>query len=86
MAISREDREKGRAWKAENGFPFPLLVDGDLSVIRAWDVYHENESKNRDIARPGTFILDGAGQIVWRYVGSRASDRPKLDEVLDRLP
>ena len=66
--------------------PFPLLTDRDTSVIRAYGVFHENESKGRDIARPSTFVLDGEGVVVWRYVGARASDRPKLDEILDRVP
>ncbi|NIQ55768.1 MAG: redoxin domain-containing protein, partial [Gammaproteobacteria bacterium] len=45
VAISSEDAESGREWKEELGLPFPLLVDDDLSVIRAYGVYHENESK-----------------------------------------
>lgn len=55
-------------------------------MIRAYDVFHENESKGREIARPSTFMLDRDGRIVWRYVGARASDRPKLDEILSHVP
>lgn len=86
VAISSESAAEGRAWKEENGFPFPLLADEDLSVIRAYDVYHENESKGREIARPSTFVLDAEGVVAWRYVGERASDRPKLEEVLAAVP
>ena len=85
MAISSEAAEKGREWKDEKELPFPLLADEDTSVIRAYDVFHANESKGRAIARPSTFVLDPDGEIVWKYVGERASDRPKFDEVLERL-
>ena len=86
MAISSEAAEKGREWKAENDFPFPLLSDEDVSVIRDYDVFHENESKGRSIARPATFVLDSEGEIVWGYTGERASDRPKLDTILEHVP
>ena len=86
MAISSEAAEQGAAWKAEKGFPFPLLVDEDAAVIRDYDVYHENESKGREIARPSTFVLGPDGEVVWKYVGARASDRPKLDEILSHVP
>ncbi len=85
MAISSEDAESGREWKEELGLPFPLLVDDDLSVIRAYGVYHEKESKGREIARPSTFVLDAAGRVAWCHVGARASDRPKPEEVLARV-
>lgn len=86
MAISSEAVEKGRAWKRENEYPFPLLADEDASVIRAYDAFHANESKGRAIARPSTFVLDGEGQVIWSYVGERASDRPKLEEILEHVP
>ena len=54
-------------------------------MIREYDVFHANESKGRAIARPSTFVLDPDGEIVWKYVGERASDRPKLDEILDHV-
>ena len=86
MAISSEALEKGRTWKRSNDYPFPLLADEDTSVIREYDVFHAKESKGRAIARPATFVLDGDGQIVWSYVGERASDRPKLKEILEHVP
>ena len=86
MAVSSEAVEKGREWKAEKEIPFPLLADEDTAVIQEYDVFHANESKGRAIARPATFVLDAEGEIVWKYVGERASDRPKLDAILDHLP
>ena len=86
MAISSEAVEKGRVWKRKNEYPFPLLADEDASVIRAYDVFHANESKGRAIARPSAFVLDAEGEVVWSYVGERASDRPKLEEILEHVP
>lgn len=85
MTISSQNAAEGAEWKAEKGFPFPLLADEDLAVIRAYDVYHENESKGRDIARPSTFVIDPSGMVTWRYVGERSSDRPSIDDILAQV-
>jgi peroxiredoxin len=82
VVISSEAAEEGRAVKAEHELPFPLLVDEGAEVIRAYEVFHENESKGREITRPAGFVLDAGGTIRWAYVGERASDRPKLDAML----
>nr|NIQ58281.1 hypothetical protein [Gemmatimonadota bacterium]NIU78494.1 hypothetical protein [Gammaproteobacteria bacterium] len=47
---------------------------------------HADESKGRDIARPSTIVLDADGEVAWSYVGERASDRPKLEEILEHVP
>ena len=69
----------------EYDLPFPVLVDEGAQVIRRYGIFHENESKGREIARPSTFVLDPDGEVVYRYVGARASDRPKLPDVLEAV-
>lgn len=52
------------------GYPvdFPLLMDRDSSVIRAWGVR----------GLPTTFVIDPRGRIRYRAVGGRAWDDAAL--------
>jgi peroxiredoxin len=47
---------------------FPILLDRDSAVLKAWPV----------IALPTTFVLDSEGHIVYRAVGGREWDDPGL--------
>lgn len=61
--------------------PFPLLLDPDLKVCDRLGI-------RGDLAKPSTYIVDQAGNIVYAYVGETLTDRPSLKtmfKVLDRL-
>ena len=47
---------------------FPILLDRDALVIKAWPV----------IALPTSFVIDPQGRIVYRAVGGREWDDPQL--------
>jgi peroxiredoxin len=47
---------------------FPILLDRDAQVIKAWPV----------IALPTSFVVDPQGRIVYRAVGGREWDDPEL--------
>jgi peroxiredoxin len=47
---------------------FPILLDRDAQIIKAWPV----------IALPTSFIVDPQGRIVYRAVGGREWDDPAL--------
>lgn len=86
LAISSEDPSRGIEFKREADLPFPLLVDADCAVMKAYGVFHRNEPKGRSIARPSTFVIDAEGVIRWRYVGEAPSDRPAVDSILAVIP
>ncbi len=54
---------------------FPILLDRDARVIKAWPV----------IALPTSFIVDPQGRIVYRAVGGREWDDPSLLEKIREL-
>lgn len=54
---------------------FPILLDRDAQVMKAWPV----------TTLPTTFIVDGQGRIVYRAVGERAWDDPQILEKLRAL-
>jgi peroxiredoxin len=47
---------------------FPILLDRDAQVIKAWPV----------IALPTSFVVDPQGRIAYRAVGGREWDDPEL--------
>ena len=55
-------------FSADYPVEFPLLLDGDSSVIGQWRVR----------GLPTTFVVDPAGQIVFQAIGSREWDDPAL--------
>lgn len=54
---------------------FPILLDRDARVVKAWPV----------IALPTSFIVDPQGRIVYRAVGGREWDDPSLLEKIREL-
>ncbi len=57
-------------------FPFPLLIDEDRTVIKAFDVYHPIGIDAFRIARPSTFLIGPDGRIAFSYIGKSQFDRP----------
>ena len=62
----------------ETSFPFPVLLDEDLSVVNRLGIAS-------DLASPSTFIIDRMGQVRYSYVGKYASDRPSIKTMLAQL-
>ncbi len=54
---------------------FPILLDRDARVVKAWPV----------VALPTSFIVDPDGRIVYRAVGGREWDDPRLLEQIRAL-
>jgi len=60
---------------------YPILSDTTRSLITSWDVMHPTEG----IARPSLFLVNKRGDIVWKYVGADASDRPAIPVILKEI-
>jgi len=58
----------------------PLLADPGLAVAIAWGVAMDG----RDIAVPATFLVGRDGVIRYRYVGESMTDRPTLEELIEK--
>ncbi|MDY6980785.1 MAG: TlpA disulfide reductase family protein [Pseudomonadota bacterium] len=70
-----EDADTIFTFTADYPVSFPLLMDQDSSVINAWPVK----------GLPTTFVLDKQGRIVYRVIGGREWDHPKLIDMLIEL-
>jgi peroxiredoxin len=76
LGVAVQKRARLRAYLARNPMPFPLLADEDRSVSKAYGVYVAFNYESFRIARPATFLVDGAGIIRFLYVGKNQFDRP----------
>lgn len=67
IAISVDTPEQSRDLCNKAGYTFPILSDGNASVIRQYDLLHKGAGENgHDIARPAEFLVDRNGVVRWR--------------------
>jgi len=58
--------------------PVPVLLDVDLSLVRALGIEH-------DLASPTSIIVDSEGLVHYAYVGKDRADRPSVPELLKQV-
>jgi peroxiredoxin Q/BCP len=63
---------------------FPLLVDENREVARAYNVYYRLSMEGFHLARPSLFIIDRVGRITFAYRGKSMRDLP-VAAVLERF-
>ena len=79
--MSADAPADGQKVATELNLTYPILSDIYKNFIKQYGVLHPTEG----IARPSMFIVNKEGKIVWKYVGSDASDRPPIETVLAQL-
>jgi peroxiredoxin len=76
LAVSFEEPPaKVAAWTKKVGLPFPVFLDEDGTVRRAWRV----------TSTPTVFLLDRRGRIVGKTVGTRPWTSPAGRALLTAL-
>ncbi len=65
LGVSADSQKKQSNFKEKYDFPYPLLADEDLSVIKAFDVWGEKKFMGRtfDGIHRVTFVIDENGII-----------------------
>ncbi len=65
LGVSADSQKKQSNFKQKYSFPYPLLADEDLSVIKAFDVWGEKKFMGRtfDGIHRITFVIDENGII-----------------------
>lgn len=82
VAISVDPVETTREHIAKQKFTFTFLSDEKLDVIRRYELLHAGGFRGADIARPGEFLLDSEGTILWRDLTENYRSRVKGEDVL----
>ena len=70
-----EDDDVIFRFTADYPVDFPLLTDRDSSVVGAWPVR----------GLPTTFVVDPDGRLIYRAIGGREWDDPRLLEQVRAL-
>jgi len=81
IAVSADNPADGQKLASELNLTYPILSDVYKNFIRQYGVLHPTEG----IARPSIFVVNKEGNITWKYVGTEANDRPRIDIVLQQL-
>jgi len=79
LPVSVDPLDKSQALIDRLTLPFPLGLDVDRSVTRAFGVY---DAEN-DIAWPAIFIIAQSGEIRWRSLAETYPVRPAAQVILD---
>jgi peroxiredoxin len=61
---------------------FPLLLDEDRSVTKAYGLYHRLGKDAINIAHPATLVIDRMGIVQYIYRGDNQTDRAPMEQVM----
>ncbi|GAC1438147.1 MAG: hypothetical protein NVS1B11_35730 [Terriglobales bacterium] len=61
---------------------FPLLLDEDRAVTKAYGLYHRLGVDALNIAHPATLIVDRQRVVRFIYRGERQTDRAPLESII----
>ena len=64
---------------------YPLLVDPSLTVSATYGVAFGMRIHVEVSNRPATFIIDKNGVLRYARLGENYGDRPKPDEIIERV-
>ena len=79
LAVSVDDAEKSRALVEKLKLDFPLGLDPERALIKAFGVY----DPANDIAWPALYLLGADGRVRWRSLAETYTVRPSWQVVLE---
>jgi peroxiredoxin len=85
LTITAQDPDDTADFVAHNPAPFPMLSDSDRVVMKAYDVHNAFSLEGFNIAHPAVFLIDPAGIVRWRFVGSNQLEWPQTSIVAEKL-
>jgi len=83
--IANDDPDKLRALRDRDGLDFPILLDPDAQIIKAWGVLNEMAPGGRVIPHPTVTILDEAGIVRYFHTETNYRLRPPTADLVERL-
>lgn len=83
VAISADYVKDNKELHDKYNFPFPILSDFDLKVLKQLGMVHEKASpKGLAAARPATYVVDKTGKIRWMFTSTMVRERPDPKDIL----
>lgn len=81
-AQKREGAWRPASYLEKNPISFPLLLDEDRAVTKAYGVYHRLGTDAIHIARPATFIIGRDGLVRYLYRSSNQLERAPVGQII----
>ncbi|MFX1482756.1 MAG: redoxin domain-containing protein [Promethearchaeota archaeon] len=81
LGISVDGIFSHKAFKEANDIQFPLLSDWEKTVIRDYDIVHDDLAGMKEVAKRAVFVVDVDGSIVYIWIGESLGQLPPFDEV-----
>ena len=81
VAVSVDDQEATRDYRASIGATFPFLVDADRKLIHELEIDDNTDPAHSPVPIPYTFVLDGDRTIYKIYNGWWFVGRPTVEEL-----
>ncbi len=75
-----------KAYLDENPVPFPVTVDEDRRVARAYGVWQRFSLPRGNIARPSSFLIDRCGYVRYAFVAKLQIHAADLEVIAGMLP
>ena len=85
VAVSVDDQEAPRDYRASIGATFPFLVDADRTLIHELEIDDNTDPAHSPVPIPYTFVLDGDRRIYKIYNGWWFVGRPTVEELRQDL-
>jgi thioredoxin-dependent peroxiredoxin len=82
LAISAESVPAAQAFLKSNPMPYPCVVDADHAVFDTYDVTSKLMALGQ---RPGLFVIDEEGKVLFDNVGNQQFNIPDNAKVLEIL-
>ena len=68
--------------KLDTPYRFPILCDGDRTVVKAYGVWHPLGIDAFNSAHPASFLIDNTGVLRYSFVGSTQFQRAPMGDIL----
>jgi peroxiredoxin len=81
VAISSDSFDSCRDLRKRIDLPYGVYSDFGCKAIQELGIFHDDEPKSRQIARPTIYILGPEREILYRYVGTGSRDRPNTSDI-----
>ena len=85
VGISGDSHFVHDAFKKTNSLNFDLLSDYDHEVSRLYGVYYEEFLGLKGVAKRSVFIVDGKGNLRYKWVTEDASKLPDMEVIKREL-
>lgn len=81
LGISVDGIFSHKAFKEANDIEYPLLSDWDKTVIKDYDIVHEDFVGMKEVAKRSVFVVDTDRTIVYVWVSEDLGKLPPFDDV-----